>query len=400
MTINLKKTSLQQADGIPLQARAPRVGSEVVLGSHNFCDQTTWFGDSVRATDQAMEAKAGSSGLIWKSTSTDPTHINWIDMRSGRIHNQEKWAEEQEHGYVVEVKVNGTTKVQCPIFIFDDGDTGGGPLYDYWVDYDAGEVNFFVDQTGNTVTASFSYATTSNFYVIPTAGKILRIEDAEADFSGDMVLETSFGYTVRGYVDVFAPQYMRGSNELDPVITASETDPPGSPDVGDRYLVAEGGTGAWTGLDGAIVEWSGSEWSITAPQAEDWTTVLDIEMYLTFRNGTWNPTPFPSGTKIPLQEDYYHRVTQIITEARGALPAVAAIGATSEHQALSDIKEFRRKSRGMKHSVQAVPFNYSTARELVSSAGMDLVVNTVNNTVVGGEMLTMTFYCTSKDEEG
>jgi hypothetical protein len=396
--IDLKRSRLQQADGVPLQAHAPRVGSETVIGSHNFCDPTTWFGDSVRATDQAMEAKAGSSGLIWKSTSTDPLHVNWIDLRSGRLHNQEKWTKLVEHGYAVEVKVDGEVKTQCPIFVFDDGDTGGGPLYDYWVDYDNGEVNFFTDQTGNTVTASFSYATTSNFYITPTEGKILRIEDAEADFSSDMVLETSFGYTVRGYVDVFAPEYMRGSNELSPVITASETDPPGSPDVGDRYLVADGGTGAWAGLDGAIVEWSGSEWTITAPEAEDWTTIVDIEMYFTFRNDTWNPTPFPSGTKIPLQEDSYHRITQIITEARGALPTVSAIGATPEHQALEDIKEFRRVSRGMKHDVQAVPFNYATARELLASAGMDLVVSTLDHSVVGGEMLTLTFYCTSKDE--
>jgi hypothetical protein len=394
MRHDLKKPNIQ-ADGIPLQARAPRVGSETVVGSHNFCDKTTWFGDSVRATDQAMEVKAGSSGLIWKSTSTDPVHDNWIDLRSGRLHNQEKWVGSVEHGYAVEVKVDGQVKTQCPIFVFDDG----GGSYDYWVDYDNGEINFFSDQTGNTVTASFSYATTSSCYVAPTEGKVLRIEDAEADFSSDMVLETSFGYTVRGYVDVFAPEYMRGSNELSSVITASETDPPGSPGVGDRYLVAEGGTGAWTGLDGAIVEWSGSEWSITAPEAEDWTTVVDIEMYLTFRDSTWNPTPFPSGTKIPLQEDFYHRVTQIITEARGALPAVAAIGATTEHQAISDIKEFRRKSRGMKHDVQAVPFNYATARELIASAGMDLVVSTLDHSAVGGEMLTLTFYCTSKDEE-
>jgi hypothetical protein len=122
-------------------------------------------------------------------------------------------------------------------------------------------------------------------------------------------------------------------------------------------------------------------------------------MYFTFRGGTWTPTPFPSGTRIPLQEDFYHRITQIITEARGALPAVAAIGATTEHQGISDIKEFRRKSRGMKNDVQAVPFNYATARELIASAGMDLVVSTLDHLAVGGEMLTLTFYCTSKDEE-
>lgn len=387
---NLRRSKVQQADGIPLMANAPRVGSEIVVGSHNFADMTTWFGDSIRITNQTMEVKAGSSGLIWKST--DSAHVNWLDMVSGRMHNQEKWTTEVEHEYKVIVKVNSVEKAACPPFKFTSSDG------DYWIDYDNGEINFFTDQTGNTITASFSYATTSTFYLRPTEGKILRIEDAEADFSTDIVLETGFGYIVVGYVDVFAPQYVRGTNELDPVITASLSTPPGSPTTGDRYLVAEGGTGDWTGLDGAIVEWSGSVWTPTVPEEEDWTTVVDIAMYLTFRGSTWVPTPYPSGTQIPIQEDFYHRVTQIITEARGALPPVNAIGATAEHQALSDIKEFRRKSRGMKNNIQAIPFNYATARDLYYSYGMELRVVTSDHTVVSGEMLTITFYCTSADE--
>ena len=391
MRHDLKKPVVQ-ADGTPLQARAPRVGSEIVIGSHNFCDKTTWFGDSTRVTDQAMEAKGGEGGLIWKSTNSD--HINWIDLRTGRMHNQEKWTAEFEHGYVIEVKVDGVVKVHCPSFIFDSGEGA----YDYWVDYDAGEVHFFSDQTGSTITASFSHATTSTFYVTPSIGKVLRIEDAEADFSSDMVLETSFNYTVRGYVDVFAPQMVKGTGtEHDPVLDKDLADPPSSPDTGDRYIVADSATGDWSGHEKDIAEWGGSSWSFTTPQEEEWTTVIDEMMYYTYRGAGWILT-LPSGTKIPLQEDSYHRVTQIITEARGALPSVDAIGATAEHQAISDIKEFRRKSRGMKHNVQAVPFNYATSRDLYSGYGMDLLVTTTNHSEVGGEMLTLTFYCTSQDE--
>lgn len=300
-----------QSDGVPLQALAPRVGSEIVVGSHNFCDQTTWFGDSERVTDQSMEAKVGSGGLIWKSTDAD--HVNWIDMVSGRTHNQEHWVGEVEHGYAVIVTVDDVVATPCPPFKFESSDG------DYWVDYDNGELNFFTDQTGKTITASFSRATTSAFYVTPHDGTILRIEDAEADFSSDMVLETSFGYIVEGFVEVFAPELC--------------------------------------------------------------------------------PDPFPPGTRIPLQEDYYHRITQIITEARGALPSVDAIGASAEHKVLTDLKEFRRKSRGMKNSVQAVPFDYSTARDLNSAYGMRIRVVTIDDSSVGGEMLTLTFYCTSMEIE-
>jgi hypothetical protein len=387
--VNLRKPTLQD-DGVPLTAKAPRVGSEIVIGTHNFADPTTWFWDSSRVTDQAMEVKAGSGGFVWKSTNSD--HVNWIDMVSGRMHNQEHWVSEVDHGYSIEVRVDGVVKTPCPPFKFESSDG------DYWIDYDNGEINFFTDQTGNTITATFSYSSDSTFYLKPSDGKVLRIEDAEADFSTDIVLETTFEYIVVGYVDVFAPQYMRGSNELDPVITSSENTPPSSPDVGDRYLVAEGGTGDWTGLDGAIVEWSGSVWTPTVPQEEDWTTVVDISMYLTFRNGTWNVTPYPSLTKIPIQDDKYHRVTQIITEARGALPPVQAIGSSSAHLQISDIKEFRLKSRGMKHNIQAIPFNYATARDLHSSLGMELRVITSDHTPISGEIITITFYCTSFDE--
>jgi hypothetical protein len=228
------------------------------------------------------------------------------------VHNQEHWSKEVEHGYSVIVKVDSAEKTACPPFKFESSDG------DYWIDYDNGEVHSSEDWTGKTVVASFSYATESAFYITPHDGTTLRIEDAEADFSADMVLETSFGYIIEGYVDVFAPEL--------------------------------------------------------------------------------TPVPFPSGTRIPLQEDKYYRVTQIITEARGALPQVEAIGATDEHKALTDIKEFRRKSRGMKNAVQAVPFNYVTARDLYANYGMRLKIVTQDHVPVGGEMLTMTFYCTSLEE--
>jgi hypothetical protein len=41
--------------------------------------------------------------------------------------------------------------------------------------------------------------------------------------------------------------------------------PPGSPVVWDRYVVAGSWTGAWTGKDGQIAEWSGSVWVFSIP---------------------------------------------------------------------------------------------------------------------------------------
>lgn len=54
-----------------------------------------------------------------------------------------------------------------------------------------------------------------------------------------------------------------------PVINMSTTTPPGSPARGDRYVVASGATGAWSGYDDYIAYCSDAgtpTWSFTAPK--------------------------------------------------------------------------------------------------------------------------------------
>jgi len=41
--------------------------------------------------------------------------------------------------------------------------------------------------------------------------------------------------------------------------------PPTSPSVGDRYIVASGATGDWSGHENDIAEWNGSSWEFTSP---------------------------------------------------------------------------------------------------------------------------------------
>jgi hypothetical protein len=110
------------------------------------------------------------------------------------MHNDTIWSQIQQmlnlqdpHGYQVVVKVNGVVKTPCPPF----SETGG----DYWIDWDAGKVVFLSPQTGRTVTASYSYATTNTFYLRPMPGKILAIEDAEADISSDVVMTDDIIYS-------------------------------------------------------------------------------------------------------------------------------------------------------------------------------------------------------------
>jgi hypothetical protein len=73
---------------------------------------------------------------------------------------------------------------------------------DYEVLWEQGKVVFFEAQSG-TVTASFSYPTTSTFYIRPRPGYVFQIEDCEADFSADAVQSDSLIYAVWAYI----PQY-------------------------------------------------------------------------------------------------------------------------------------------------------------------------------------------------
>ena len=294
--ISLKQ---KQPDGVPVFAEAPRDGSEWVIGSHNFCDPCSWFGDSVRVNDEVLVDSG--DGLAWVGS-----HVNWIDMVSGRMHNDTIWSQIQQmlnpqdpHGYHVVVKVDGVVKTPCPPF----SETGG----DYWIDWDAGRVVFLSPQTGRTVTASYSYATTNTFYLRPMPGKILAIEDAEADISSDVVMTDDIVYSAW---------------HLDP---------------------------------------------------NTMTYVKDMEAA-------------------------YKRSGQIVTEARGCYPIFSAIGASAQHRQITDIREFRRKSRGMKYDRQAIPFQYSTVKWLHASWYQEVRVYTTGGTAFEGEHVTMTFYCTEKSE--
>jgi hypothetical protein len=78
---------------------------------------------------------------------------------------------------------------------------------------------------------------------------------------------------------------------LDSVISISGT-PPGSPTIGDRYLVSSG-SGLWSGLDDYIVEWDGSNWNPTIPT--EGTTIRvddDTDAIFSFIQGVWTKYEF------------------------------------------------------------------------------------------------------------
>ena len=74
---------------------------------------------------------------------------------------------------------------------------------------------------------------------------------------------------------------------VDPVINKTTTAPPGSPSVGDRYIVATPATGAWVGKEGNIAEWNGTGWDFTAPVIGLTTYVTAETEYYSYNGAAW-----------------------------------------------------------------------------------------------------------------
>lgn len=70
-----------------------------------------------------------------------------------------------------------------------------------------------------------------------------------------------------------------------PVKDKDLTAPPGSPSIGDRYIVASVASGAWTGHEDDIAEWVGASWVFETPLI-GWITYVEDETEYYSWNGT------------------------------------------------------------------------------------------------------------------
>lgn len=63
--------------------------------------------------------------------------------------------------------------------------------------------------------------------------------------------------------------------------------PPGSPDDGDRYIVAAGATGAWDGEEGNVAVCRDGGWSFLAPRVGWLAYVADEEAFVHYTGSAW-----------------------------------------------------------------------------------------------------------------
>lgn len=132
-------------------------GSSTQKISHDFCDDTTWFHDSLRVN----ETLTSSDKLTFKATKAV-----WIDLEHGKVPYEDRLA----INYAPIIKVDGA-KVT----------TG------FTINYKLGEVIFESAQEG-VVSADFSHANGSTWVMTPSADKILKILGTKIVFTSDVAI--------------------------------------------------------------------------------------------------------------------------------------------------------------------------------------------------------------------
>jgi hypothetical protein len=170
--VNVDITSTEKAQKV---ATTKLEGSSSTLVSHNFCDRTTWWTQSVRVLGEQLNSE---NNLVYTSA-----HLNWIDLVHGKVAYEDRISST----YAVKVYVNS-------ILI-----TSG-----YSIDYSAGAVTFEQSQEGNAVTADYSYENGSRWAVSPSSGKMVKLIGTQVKVSDDV----SFGEA--GAV-IFQPYLKTGS---------------------------------------------------------------------------------------------------------------------------------------------------------------------------------------------
>jgi hypothetical protein len=168
------------------------IGTKIVIVSVNWCDKCSWYEGSTKVTEETL-TDAGA-GLTFNSSQDF-----WIDMRHGRITNEDGILADNPGKWISTVTVDGVAKTESP---------PGTTSADYQIDYPNGNITFNSSQAGKLVKATYWYAVDGLFTLKPLPGKKLKILFVEVQFSKDIVLQGTMRFVARGYAGVFAPQYV------------------------------------------------------------------------------------------------------------------------------------------------------------------------------------------------
>lgn len=177
-----------------------REGSEIVWATHNFCDKTSWYSSSERKTNVLLTSSDNITFYVPNSTKP------WVDMYTGKVLHEDNIRDAYGGNLDVIITVDGVTKTMNDCLEQGCENCVG----DYTVNFYSGSITFNGQITGS-VYASFSEPADAWWILKPTPGSKLSVEGAEMQFSGDVDLKDNIVMEIRGFVQVFAPQYWQGN---------------------------------------------------------------------------------------------------------------------------------------------------------------------------------------------
>jgi len=178
-----------------------RDGSEIVWATHNFCDKTSWYGEALRRSEVQLTSSDGGF-TFYESGSIKP----WIDMYNGKTLHEDNIRAASNGYYDIEIVASQTTKSMNDCIVPGCSACSG----DYTVNFNSGSVIFNSQITGS-VYATFCEPNSAWWTLQPRQGTRLSVEGAEMQFSEDVDLRDNIVMQIRGYVQVFAPQYWQGN---------------------------------------------------------------------------------------------------------------------------------------------------------------------------------------------
>lgn len=163
----------------------------VTMFSHNWCDRTTWYTQSVRVVDEV----ATDSG---DQTRYELSNKFIIDTYHGKITEEDYLSDPDGYSYRVVVNVNDVEKTE------QDPHYGIGG--DYTVDYEDGYIDFIQPlDPADEVEVTYHYENGSMCKFSATAGYDLDLVLTELQFSTDVLLNDTVVFCAYGSADVFAP---------------------------------------------------------------------------------------------------------------------------------------------------------------------------------------------------
>lgn len=178
-----KQINKIDSEGRPVNVPVPRIGTDIIIVSHNFSDPCSWYQKSVRVNNENLISE---NGYIWNTP-----NVNLIDIISGRIYHDYLVKLETDHQYEIIVMVDGYQKTAREPY-----DTEGG---DYIIYYEDGYIESLEDWTGKEILCSYSYATTSEWALIPPSGKKIDIEVADVQFTSDVIMDDTIVFDTYVY---------------------------------------------------------------------------------------------------------------------------------------------------------------------------------------------------------